>query len=227
MKANKEFSRDMEAWFLNDQDHREDNQVQGYATRGMPHWLSTSAQGLYPVPEQFRPPAASVSTVPVDEFTENIILDVLESSGTVTKSQRGFTGFVGTRLKRAFNNMVLVTPSSTLVGGTPTQNSAIAYTKQLSDRAVGRIIEYYDSDFGRIGLVMSFFNNNLTGTTIEQQYSGYFLHQNMWGLAWHQKPTWHRKAYQGGSHEAFCEGVFMLKCLNPVGEAKYQPTLAT
>lgn len=223
-KGTKELSRDFEAAFLEDDDHREGNTTQGYMTRGVGAWVANGAQALYPVPADFRPPTTSISTTATAGLTENVILDILESQGQVTKSNALKTGFVGQKLKRAFNNMPLFTPASTLVGGSPTGATGVVYSKDLSDRAIGRTMERYNSDFGPIDLVISWFNVSLGGNAIERAYSGFFLHQKMWKLRWNQKPIWRRLEYKGGSHDAFCEAIAMLVCLNPKGEAKYQPT---
>lgn len=223
-KRTKELSRDFEAAFLEDDDHREDNAVKGYKTRGVGSWVSASAQALYPVDAAFLTPSASVSTTATASLTENTILDILESMGGVTKANGVMTGFVGQKLKRAFNNMPLFTPTSTLVGGSPTGATGIVYSKPLNDRAVGRTMERYNSDFGPIDLNISWFNVNLGGNAIEKAYTGYFLHQAMWELRWNKKPTWKTLEYKGGSYNAFTEAIAMLVCKNPKGEGKYQPT---
>jgi hypothetical protein len=233
LKRTKELSTDMEAAFLEDDDCREDNGVQGYKTRGVGSWIQTGAQSLYPVPAAFRPPTASVSATATGSLTENTVLDILASMGEVTKSKEPITAFVGHKSKRAFNNMPLFTPSSTLVGGSPTGATGVVHTKPLKDRAIDRTIERYNSDFGPVDLVMSWYQLALGGNDIEKAFACYFLHQSRWSMAWGPgaskgaasgKPTWFRKEYEGGSYEAFCESIAMLICLNPKGEAKYQPT---
>jgi hypothetical protein len=223
-KGTKELSRDLEAHVLDRYDHREDNQLVGYKTRSVGSWVDTAQQALFEVPAGFRPPAASCSTVATASLTENTILDILESIGKVTKAPRTKTGFVGPKLKRAFNNMPLFIPTGTLVGGTPTGATGVVYSKDLSKREIARIIESYRSDYGQVDLVISQFQTYFQGNQIEKDYTGYFLHQEMWELRWHKKPKWTEKAYEGGAYEAFCEAVPMLVCKNPSGEGKYAPT---
>lgn len=232
-KRTKELSRDMEAAFLEDDDHREDNGAVGYKTRGVGSWVSSSAQALYPVHADFRPPSASISTTASSSLTENLVLDILASMGGVTKSKEVITAFVGHSAKRAFNNMPLFTPASTLVGGSPTGSTGVVYTKALKDRAIDRTIERYNSDFGPVDLVLSWYNVAFSSSAIEKAYCSYFLHQSKWAMAWGPgnssgaksgKPTWFRKDYEGGAYEAFCEALAMLVCWNPKGEGRYQPT---
>lgn len=222
-KGTKELSRDIEAHALDRYDHQEDNQTVGYKTRSVGSWIQTSAQSLYPVPAEFRPPTASVSTTASGSLAENTVIDILESIGGVTKGPRTKTAFVGPKLKRQFNNMPLFTPASALLGS-PTGATGVVYNKDLSKREVGRVMERYVSDYGPIDLVLSHFNAFFQDNTVEKGYTGYFLHQDMWELRWNMKPKWTRKEYQGGSMEAFCEAILMLVCKNPKGEGKYAPT---
>jgi len=98
------------------------------------------------------------------------------------------------------------------------------YQKDLSGRAIDRIMERYNSDHGPVDLVISYFNVFFGGTAVEKAYTTYFLHQRNWEMRWNQKPTWYRKDYEGGAYEAFCEAIAMLVCKNPRSEGKYQPT---
>jgi len=233
VKRTKELARDIEVAFLEGTDHVEGSSTTAYKTRGVASWISNSAQSLYPVPVDFRPPTASISTTASASLTENTILDILESMGQVTKSKNPITAFPGQKAKRAFNNIPLFNPQATLVPGGTAVATGITYSK--NGKTIDRIFERYMSDFGPIDLPgISWYNVALSGGTVEKAYCTYFLHQNMWQLRWGPgseatksksgKPTWIRKPYEGGSYEAFCETLAMLECLNPKGEGRYQPT---
>lgn len=221
-KATYELTTDLEAAFLEDDDHREDNTTAGYKTRGVGSWVSSSAQGLYPVPAEFLTPAASAITTASGSITENSIIDLLESIGTTVKGKRGLTAFCSPKAKRIFNNMPLFTPGSVLVGGSPTGATGVVYNKG-DVNTVGRVAERYVTDYGVVELRISWRNVFFSATAIERNYTTYFLHRDMWELRWNQKPQWMKKAYQGGAFEAFCEAIPMLVCKNPKGEGKWQP----
>lgn len=231
-KRSKELSRDIEAAFLDDADSRDDNGAQGYKTRSVGKWIQATAQSDRPVPASFLTPSASINATASSSLTEDIILGILASMGGVTKSREPIMAFVGHTTKRAFNNMPLFIPATTLLGG-GTGATGITYNKDGKSREVGRVIERYNSDFGPVDLVLSWYNASLTGSAAVQATRGYFLHMSRWEMAWGPgnsagaasgKPTWFKKEYQGGAHEAFCESIAMLKCLNPKGEGKYAPT---
>lgn len=222
-KATFELTTDMEAAFLEDDDHVEGSEAKAYKTRGAGSWVSSSAQSLYPVPEAFRPPTASVITTATGSITENAIIDVLESIGTITKASKPVTAFCGPKAKRIFNNMPLFTPASVLVGGSPTGATGVVHNQNGVSTA-GRVVERYLTDYGPVELKISWRNVLLGGNAIEKAYTTLFLHRDMWALRWAEKPKWMRKEYQGGAYEAFCEALAMLVCKNPRGEGKWQPT---
>lgn len=222
-KSTYELTTDMEAAFLEDNDHREDDTTQGYKTRGVFSWVSSAAQSLYPVNAAFRPPSASCITTATGSITEDAILSVLESMGTTAKAAKPMTAFCGYKAKRVFNNMPLFTPASVLVGGSPTGSTGVVYNKG-DGKEVGRVAERYLTDYGVLDLKISWRNVFFSATAIEKQYTTAFLHRDMWELRWNKKPQWMRKAYEGGAHEAFCEAITMLVCKNPKAEGKWQPT---
>lgn len=222
-KSTTELAFDMEAAFLEDDDCREDNGTVGYKTRGVGSWVSSSAQALYPVDTNFRPPAASCITTATGSITESALIDVFESMGTQCKAVKPITAFAGPKGKRVFNAMPLFTPASVLVGGSPTGATGVVYDNN-GVSTVGRVVERYLTDYGTVELRISFRNVVFSATAVERQYTTYFLHRDMWALRWNQKPNWMRKEYQGGSYEAFCEAIAMLECKNPKAEGKWQPT---
>jgi len=222
-KATYELQTDMEAAFLNDNDHVEGASDKGYQTRGVGSWISSTAQALYPVPTSFLTPAASAITTATGSITENDIISVLESVGGVLKKPAPITAFCAPKAKRAFNQMPLFTPSSTLVGGSPTGATGVVHMRQ-GVAEVTRVVERYNSDYGPVELRISWRNVFFNANATSKNYTTYFLHRDMWQLRWNNKPQWIRKPYVGGSYEAFCEAIPMLVCKNPKGEAKWQPT---
>lgn len=209
-KKLKEMSGDAEASFLDTHDHREDDHVNGYLTRSVGSWVSSSAQALYPVPADFRTPAASIDT---SVTTENEIRDLLESILAETKSKEELTGFVGITLKRLFSDFRHFIPSSA-----STQSSGVVYTVPFKDKTIVRAIDRYEGDGPPVNLVWSPYNRGLTGTAAQQKKRGYFLHRSKWELRWHTKPTVYRLPFAGGSYRASCEMVAMLVCKSPRGE---------
>jgi len=209
-KRLKEMSRDMEATFLDTSDHLEDNKVEGYRTRAVGSWVSNSAQALYPVPSDFRTPAASIDA---SVTTEDAVRDVVESIWLTTKSMEALTAFVGVSLKRLFADFRHFLPSSA-----STQSSGVVYQAQWKDKTITRAVDRYEGDGPPLELVLEAYNRNLTGTAAQQKKRGYLLHRSKWELRWHTKPTVYRLPFEGGSYKAAMECIAMLVCKNPAGE---------
>lgn len=217
-KQTKELSKDTEAWMLSAQECRVGvTGTVGYKSRGVPNWISTSAQAVYPVDSNVRPPSASVDTTATGSLTEDVVLNILQSVGTTTRSSAQMTAFVGPNAQRAFDNFPIFLPS------TVSTVNAGAYPSPIRGNAIDRMIKRYSSPFGPIDLMLSWNNYVLGSTATLKTHSMFILHQDRWEAAWHKKPQWNRKPYEGGLHEAFCEQVLMLTCWNPKGEAQYAP----
>jgi hypothetical protein len=218
-KRLKEMSRDMEASFCDDHDCREDNKSVGYRSRAAGSWISATAQALYPVPTAFLTPSASIFTTAVATATENEFRDVLESIAGQRGDKSTITAFVGSKLKRKFSDFQFYIPSAA-----STASSGVVFNQDGTNRTILRAVDRYESDFGPVELVLSWFLVNLTGTTAQKTGRGYFLHQDMWELRWNQKPKVYKPEFKGGSYEAAMDAICMLVCKNPQSEGKYAPT---
>lgn len=217
----KELSKDIECAFLSAQECQIGvSGTKGYMTRGVPNWISTSAQSVYPVDSTLFPAAAQVSATATGSLCEDTVLGILQGIGTTTRSTRPMTAFIAPNLQRAFNNFPMFEPmaATTLNQG--------AYPSPIRGGVLDRGIKRYITPFGPVDLILSYNNFSLgsaAGTL--QTHSGLFLHQDMWEVAWGTggMPKWVQKPYEGGQYEAFCEAVLMLTCWNPKGEGKYAP----
>ena len=166
------------------------------------------------------PAAAQVDTTATASLTEDVVLNIMQGIGTTTRSTRPVTAFIAPNLQRAFNNFPMFTPSSS-----STVNAG-AYPSELRGGILDRGITRYVTPFGPLDLVLSYNNYAFTsGTSTLKTHSGFFLHQDIWQVAWGQggMPKWVQKPYEGGQYEAFCEAIIMLTCFNPKGEGKYAP----
>lgn len=224
-KQTVELRNDMENAMLSAQECRVGvTGTTGYMTRGIPNWISTSAQSVLPVDATVRPPSASVSTTATGSLTEDVILNVLQSMGLVTQKNETVTAFCGPTARRSWNNFPMFTPAAV-----STVNSG-AYPNPIRGGAFDRGISRYITPFGfEVDLVTSWKNYGLDSSGVAQSATTYnthsmlFLHQSMWEFRWGAKPSWTQKPPEGGKFEAFCETVWQLVCLSPRGEGIYAP----
>lgn len=217
----KELSKDIECAFLSAQECQIGvTGTKGYQTRGVPNWIQTTAQAVYPVDSSLFPAAAQVDTTATASMSEDVILNIMQGIGTTTRSTRPVTAFIAPNLQRQVNNFPMFTPGS---GATLNQG---AYPQPLRGGVYERGVTRYITPFGPIDFVLSYNNFALSpaATTLTTN-SGLFLHQDMWEIAWGNggMPKWVQKPYEGGQYEAFAETVLMLTCFNPKGEGKYAP----
>jgi len=225
IKRTYELSGDLEASFLGNDEGRADSGTVGSLTRGVSTWVQTAAQTIDIVPSAFRPGADQCITTATASINQDAFIDVFRAMGTIRKGSDPITAFVAPKAKMAMNKMPYFTPASTLIGGTPTGATGVVY-QQGSVNTGGVVMERYGTDFGTVELRLSWRNRQFDtpSTGVPRNYTTFFLHRDMWQLAWNTKPTWQRKAYQGGAYEAFCEAIYMLICKNPKAEGKWAPT---
>ena len=102
----KMLKRKMESRVGSDMDCRpEDDGINGYETRGVGSWFSTSAQGNLPVPTEFRPSIDAVKeNVALSTITEAQFREMLSSAFKVTNGSNHLQGFVGIDMKNQIDN---------------------------------------------------------------------------------------------------------------------------
>ncbi len=220
-RQTKELSKDIESACLSGQECRVGTSALGYKTRGIPNWVSSSAQSVYPVDSDVRTPSGSIVTTAITTtLTEDVLLNILQSMADQKRASAPVMGFCGPTVKRIINNMPQFLSSSA-----STTNSG-AYPRNMRGANFDRVIQSYNSDFGEVSFGIAW---NLGALDSEAAYATHgilLLHQDNWEIAWGEggKPQWVKKPYEGGHHEAFCESVWMLTCWDPRPEGKYWPT---
>jgi hypothetical protein len=218
-KALKEMATDMEVNFLEDNDGREDNKNLGYLTRGVGSWLSTSAQALYPVDANFRPPTAQVVATAWSTITEDAIRAQLQSVWEESKASEQITTFAGSDVIKAISDWQYRLPSTNAAG--PTTNPSVKIS--FKDQTVTRTVRRYEGDFMDVEFVPEPWNVFLSGTASARKGRAYHLHRSKWELRWNQKPRVYKPEFKGGGYEAFMDALAMLVCKNPRAEAMNNP----
>ncbi len=221
-RQTKELSKDIETACVSEQECRIGvSGTSGYRTRGIPNWISSSAQSVYPVDADVRTPSASIVTTSTGTtLTEDVLLNILQSQAGQRRASAPVMAWCGPTVKRIVNNMPQFLSSSA-----STVNSG-AYPRAMRGGNFDRVIQSYNSDFGEVSFGISWNLAKLNTSTPTLNTHGILLvHQDNWEIAWGEggKPQWVKKPYEGGHYEAFCEAVWMLTCWDPRGEGKYWP----
>ena len=147
-KSMRELKRDVEARICSNSDMTaEDGSGTPYAFRGLGSWLSSTAQGVNPVPAAYRTPAGSIlttgGTTPTSETAFN---DLIASIFSVNGEANALTLVANVALRKTISNF---TRSNSL-----TPSEAIYNVQQNADsKKVTHSVQLYDSDFGVVKVI--------------------------------------------------------------------------
>lgn len=209
--------RDIESASCSDRDSQKDNGTKAYRFRGLGTWAQSTAQTDLPVDEDYRTPAGSILTTPVDDTTEDDVNDVMESQFDQTGERKTFTFLCGTKWKRRFTAFSVYQPnvSSTV--------SAIRTYNQDSTKKISNNIETFEGDFGTLELMVSqFLARDQVAATRSRR--AYILDMEMLEMRWNIMPRYRVLEDKGGGPRGIVEAVCALVVKNPLGLAKFAST---
>jgi hypothetical protein len=198
-------------------DSQPDNGLNPYETRGLPEWIKATAQTDLPVPVSVRTPAASIYSSTLADFTEEAMLDILESQYNVRKSRVSLDGIVGSKLKRAITGFSMYADEVT--DKVPVSH----FNQDAKSKAMIRIIDRMDTDFGTVRLHLSsyLYTDKATGAmTANSTRSGLFLDMRHIAMAYTRMPRIKDLEDRGGGPRAIVDAIFALLCYAPHGQAK-------
>lgn len=211
-KASVSFKRKIEKRIGSDLPARNiDNGVRGREFAGMFDRLSTTAQSVHPVPENYRPSSAYTGTL--TDFDQDDLEALIVAAYKEAKGPVNLTGFVGIQLKDAIDKMLVY--KVTKAGHSVAQAIDTRRNKVIDDTVdqivvAGGKLTLRETPFLRYGLDGS----ESAGTHL----SGLFINLSMWCLNWNQAPTVHNLENRGGGKKGYIDAVCTLICKNPLGQ---------
>lgn len=223
--AMKMLKRKMEMRCCSDLDcNDQDNGTDGYETRGAGSWLSPSEQSNLPVPSDLRP-STDVAKVDValDTITEAAFRTMISANFKVTNGSNHYTGFVGIDLKDVFDTWTAY--QDTVTGKTAVRSlNASPQTKQLI-----QVIDRLQFSGGTVDLhPTNWLFHDINGAATDYTHrSGLFLQMAMWKLHYTRKPRVKPLENKGGGEKRIVDAIFMLSCLNPLGQMMIKSNSAT
>jgi len=204
----------VEAVGLSDNDLQVDDGASPNETRGFYCWVQSGAQTLHPVPEAYRPPAASIYTDALADLTEEAFKAMARSAFKQRRGPHDLDGFVGIELKAEFTKWTILTPTVSNYTNVRTFNQNLSRTIQST-------VDMLDLDTGKIRLHPSSFCllDKTTGEdTAYTHKSGIFLDMEMAWMAYVRKPRVRKLEDKGGGPRAIVDSIFMYGCDNPGGQ---------
>jgi hypothetical protein len=189
----------------------DDGATHGSETRGGFSWTSTSAQTLLPVPEDYRPPSASVYSGAMASLTEQAFQGLVQSWFKQRRAAGKWLGLVGIELKQQMSNWSVWQQDATGI-------EIRRFNQDAKSKAVISVIDKLVMDGGEIDLVPSAYLYCTRATGEDSDYthkSGLFLDMDMMELAWTDLPKARKLEDRGGGPRALIEGVGTHICHNP------------
>ncbi len=205
-----------EKQILSNVDTRTESGVNAYRSRGIFSWLSPTAQGVLPVPDNFRPATACTYTGALASFTPSSAITMLNAMATAKKGPVDLLVPAGIQLKGQMSTWPQLTS-----GSTNTQKSMNVYNLDASEKKLINAIDEFEFDAGTFRAVPSFYNMCTEADGTASAYSplsGPFIDLEMWELCYLLPPSTFEGLDAGGGPRGFHRLVAILKCLNPLGQ---------
>lgn len=197
------------------EDAKADNgTTQGNETRGLFSWISDAAQTLYPVPEGYRTPTASIYSGTLANFSETVFRALAASSYKQRRGTFKMDAFLGVDLKGVFTDFSKYTDN--IAGKTP----ARLFNQDADSQALIAVVDKLVMDTGEVDLHLSAYLWTSAADGSDTAYthkSGLVLDMNKIGLAYTRLPRVVKLPYQGGGQKAIVDAIFMSMCDNPLG----------
>jgi hypothetical protein len=186
-----------------------------YKTRSILTWLSAIAQGTLPVPDGFRPSAASHYTGTLAEYHPEDLEAQLAAMHTDVKDRLSLLFAAGMLLRGRVSKW----PYHVVAA-----DGARGITKQISGqggRKVDLVVEELTFDHGDVKLVTAyhFFKDLETGAdTAYTDRSGVLIDPAKWALRYMDEPSWWEQPDLGGGPRGFHDCIAALVCTMPRGQ---------
>jgi hypothetical protein len=187
-----------------------------YRSRAIFSWLQDGAQGVLPVPSDFRPATACLYTGALASFLPANLITMLNAMATAKKGPVDLTAPVGIQLKGQMSTWPQLTS-----GSANSMASLNVYNLEASEKKLIKAVDEFEFDAGTVRTIPSFYNACTEGTGAASAYtplSGPFIDLAMWQLCFMLPPSTFEGVDAGGGPRGWHELVAILKCLNPLGQ---------
>lgn len=215
--------RDMEFHVLSDLEAVVDDGNAGNKTRALGKWIQSTAQAIYPVPDDYRPAAAQIDTTAIASIADDTIIGVMQAIYDVTgDDEADLVGWCGSTFKRAVSKLTLYQPT------VANFDSVRRFTQMGDGKKITQSVDVLETDFGTLKLVLAAFIN--TGGTEGAHKSAaskrlcYVTPMEM--LEWRasENPNYRALEDAGGGPRGLTESIGGLVCLNPKPFGAFRPS---
>ena len=211
-RAITELKRDIEATIGSDNPSVEGaSGGTAYKTRGLGHWIQTTAQTDLPVPETQRPPSASIITdVTTANLTENDVQGMLQSIYSVTGTTDKMHLVCGPKLKTTITNFTRFA----------TADSTKVTNRNQGDSSLVSNVSFYEGDFSTITILPSLLLAS-GGSDAVTKVRGYVMSADHLMLRYGRRPRFQSLEDRGGGPRGLIDAIVSLACLTPKAMGKF------
>jgi len=210
----------IEKQLLSSDDTRVESGANPYRSRGAFSWVATAAQGVKPVPANYRPSAGCVNTGTIAAFLPAVLEAMLAAAATQKKEKVDLTGYVGLSLKTQMSAW-----AQRHVEDINTAQALTRYNLDAEDKKLMQIVDFFQFDAGNVKVFPSWYllHTEATGVaTASSSRSGLFLDMNMWEIRFLDNPAAWIEPPKSGGPRGYHDAVYILVCHNPTGQCNAQ-----
>lgn len=211
-KTMREAKRDMEAICLSNQE-MQGGSDDDMLTRGFFKWVQSAAQTVNPVPEKFRPPAASIlsgigTSLPLT--TENALNQVLKSIKQVYGEKRTLNLLGGDDIIDTVDRFSRVNDSST--------NVRYQVTEPSGSKKISLMVTIFDTSFARLEMMSDQFVRFNETTQLGETNAAAIVNPELWELQFLEEMVTRDMDDAGGGPWGWMRCKFANMCNNPRGQ---------
>jgi len=204
-KSLRQLKRSVEATIASSNEMSVENGVgTPYQTRGLGKWLQVAAQGVNPVPVDYRTPTDSIKVAAAGAITETNFNDLIGSIFNVNGEMNSLTLVAGSAIRRAVSGFTRTSGA---------QGNTYQVTQDSTTKKITLSVELYDTDFG----VVKVMNAN---PACQTSTTGYVINPKYLGFASLIPMSSTRLENQGGGERGFCDITGALVCRHPGAHGK-------
>jgi hypothetical protein len=205
-----------EKQMLSDMDTRSGSGVQAYRSRAVFSWLASTAQGVLPVPANFRPNSSSHYTSALASLTPALFKACLQYASVAKKGPVDLIGHVGIELKGQMSGWM-----ERQWGDSNAAKSGITFTLDGKKKEFVSVVDHFVFDEGTVKTILNYnlLCNYADGEeSTSSRKSGAFLDMSMWKLGFMRNPGMVELPDLGGGPRGYSDTIATLECGNPLAQ---------
>lgn len=208
------FAIQMEQQMLSNLDTAAEAGETASRSRGALRWLDSSAQGVKPVNNDYRPNATCRYTSALNSLTSTGFEDMVDRAAADGRMAVNLVGIVGRLLRKRISRWALA--------DTIEDTEDLISRRTESGKKLVRMIDFLEFSSGNVRMMPTNYHIARTEASgAETNYSprsGVFVDLKKWDLGYLMSPTAYSLPDLGGGPRGFTKSIYILRCKMPLGQ---------